>query len=477
MKKQCKRIASAVMMCAVLYLCAGKVNATEIASADSAIISVEAYEIEEGALVAGEEVTINLTIKNNSTVTDAQNVMVTFDSANYALMPVYGEGNQVYIGNIPAGVSKDITLRAAVNRAYNADAGIVISASHNPVQDNGIKFFNSQGFKLRDDIELEIENYMTDRWEELPRPTGDLVGAKTVCEEAVDDYVNFVKTTTDIKLDGIKVAIDCANGATYKAAPVALTELGAEVYAIHREPDGTNINKDCGSTHIESLAKFVVDNSCDLGIAFDGDGDRCLAVDSKGNLVDGDVIMAICGNYMKECGKLKNDTIVATVMSNLGLFIMGNEKGIKIEKTKVGDRYVLEHILENGDCFGGEQSGHIIFFDYNTTGDGIVTAIQLLTTLKKTGKSLDEAKEIMEVLPQALVNARVDNKRKKDYLKNETIKSEIEKLEAKFSGDGRVLIRPSGTEPIVRVMIEGRDQQIIQQEAERLAKLIEGLLN
>lgn len=362
-------------------------------------------------------------------------------------------------------------------RAYNADAGIVISASHNPVQDNGIKFFNSQGFKLRDDIELEIESYMTDFWEELPRPTGDRVGAKTVCEEAIDDYVEFVQTTTDIKLDGIKVAIDCANGATYKAAPVALTELGAEVYAIHREPDGTNINKNCGSTHIEGLSRYVVEHKCDLGIAFDGDGDRCLAVDSKGNLVDGDVIMAICGNYMKECGKLKNDTIVATVMSNLGLHIMGKEKGIKIEKTNVGDRYVLEHILENGDCFGGEQSGHIIFFDYNTTGDGIVTAIQLLTTLKKTGKSLDEAKEIMDVLPQALVNARVDNKRKKDYLKNETIKSEIEKLEAKFSGEGRVLIRPSGTEPIVRVMIEGRDQKVIQQEAERLAKLIEGLLN
>ncbi|MDO4300361.1 MAG: phosphoglucosamine mutase [Clostridia bacterium] len=362
-------------------------------------------------------------------------------------------------------------------RAYNADAGIVISASHNPVQDNGIKFFNSQGFKLRDDIELEIESYMTDLWEELPRPAGDRVGAKTICEEAIDDYVKFVQTTTDIKLDGIKVAIDCANGATYKAAPIALEELGAEVYAIHREPDGTNINKNCGSTHIESLARFVVQNKCDLGIAFDGDGDRCLAVDSEGNLVDGDVIMAICGNYMKEQGKLKNDTIVATVMSNLGLHIMGKEKGIKIEKTNVGDRYVLEHILENGDCFGGEQSGHIIFFDYNTTGDGIVTAIQLLTTLKKTNMSLDEAKGIMEVLPQALVNARVDNKRKKEYLKNETIKSEIEKLEAKFSGEGRVLIRPSGTEPIVRVMIEGRDQRIIQQEAERLAKLIEGLLS
>ena len=362
-------------------------------------------------------------------------------------------------------------------RAYNADAGIVISASHNPVQDNGIKFFNSQGFKLRDEIELEIENYMTDLWETLPRPTAEGVGAKTVCDEAIEDYVNFVVTTTDIKLDGIKVAIDCANGATYKAAPIAFEELGAEVYAIHREPDGTNINKDCGSTHMKSLAKYVVDNKCDIGIAFDGDGDRCLAVDSKGNIVDGDVIMAICGNYMKEQGRLKNDTIVATVMSNLGLFIMGKEKGIKIERTNVGDRYVLEHILENGDCFGGEQSGHIIFFDYNTTGDGIVTAIQLLTTLKKTGQSLDEAKNIMEVLPQALVNARVDNKRKKDYLKNETIKSEIEKLEAKFSGEGRVLIRPSGTEPIVRVMIEGRDQKVIQQEAQRLAKIIEGLLN
>lgn len=298
-----------------------------------------------------------------------------------------------------------------------------------------------------------------------------------MCDEAIDDYVKFVQTTTDIKLDGIKVAIDCANGATYKAAPVALEELGAEVYAIHREPDGTNINKNCGSTHIEGLSRYVVENNCDLGIAFDGDGDRCLAVDSQGNLVDGDVIMAICGNYMKEQGKLKNDTIVATVMSNLGLFIMGKEKKINIERTKVGDRYVLEHILENGDCFGGEQSGHIIFFDYNTTGDGIVTAIQLLTTLKKTGQSLDEAKKIMEVLPQALVNAKVDNKRKNDYLKNETIKSEIEKLEAKFSGEGRVLIRPSGTEPIVRVMIEGRDQKIIQQEAERLAKLIEGLLS
>lgn len=362
-------------------------------------------------------------------------------------------------------------------REYGADAGVVISASHNPVQDNGIKFFNSQGFKLRDELEAEIELYMTDRANDIPRPYGDMVGAREVCDEAIDDYVKFVVGTTDIKLDGVKVAIDCANGATYKAAPLALNALGAEVMAIHREPDGTNINANCGSTHMESLQEYVRSTGADLGIAFDGDGDRCLAVDEMGNIVDGDVIMAICGNYLKQEGKLKNDTIVATVMSNLGLFMMGDKHNINIEKTKVGDRYVLERMLEKGDCFGGEQSGHIIFFDYNTTGDGILTAIQLLTTLKKTGQKLSEAKEIMEVLPQVLVNAKVDNKKKNDYLSNETIKTEIQKLEEKFSGEGRVLIRPSGTEPIVRVMIEGRDQEVLKEEAERLARLIEGLLN
>ncbi len=362
-------------------------------------------------------------------------------------------------------------------RKYDADAGIVISASHNPVQDNGIKFFNSQGFKLRDDLENEIESFMYEDFDKIPRPYAEQVGAKSVSETAVDDYVDFVVSTTDIKLDGIKIVIDCANGATYKAAPLAFNRLGADLIAIHREPNGTNINLNCGSTHMESLCKAVKENGADIGIAFDGDGDRCLAVDANGEMVDGDVIMAICGKYMKDCGTLKNDTIVATVMSNLGLFIMGKNNGINIEKTKVGDRYVLEHLLEKGDCFGGEQSGHIIFFDYNTTGDGILTAIQLLTTLKKTNHTLAEAKNIMEVLPQVLVNARVDNKKKNDYLSNETIKSEIEKLEAKFSGDGRVLIRPSGTEPIVRVMIEGRDKQLLKAEAERLARLIEGLLN
>lgn len=362
-------------------------------------------------------------------------------------------------------------------RKYNADAGVVISASHNPVQDNGIKFFNSQGFKLRDDLEAEIELYMDDKFDLIPRPSAEMVGAKELCEEAIDDYVDFVTNTTDIKLDGIKIAMDCANGATYKAAPLAFAQLGAEVIAIHREPDGTNINLNCGSTHMDSLVELVKSTKADIGIAFDGDGDRCLAVDENGVKVDGDEIMAICGKFLKDSGKLKNDTIVATVMSNLGLFQMGDKTGIKIEKTNVGDRYVLEHLLEHGDCFGGEQSGHIIFFDYNTTGDGILTAIQLITTLKKSNTSLGEAKKIMEVLPQVLVNARVDNKKKKEYLSNETIRSEIEKLEEKFAGDGRVLIRPSGTEPIVRVMIEGRNIELIKEEAERLARLIEGLLN
>jgi len=362
-------------------------------------------------------------------------------------------------------------------RKYNADAGVVISASHNPVEDNGIKFFNNKGFKLKDELEEEIEKIMINSINDIPHPIGVEVGTKEICDCAIDDYINFLKETTDVNLNGLTVAIDCANGATYKAAPIVLSELGANVLAIHREPDGTNINLNCGSTHMESLIEFVKENNVDVGIAFDGDGDRCLAVDENGEIVDGDRIMAICANDLKEKGRLKNNTIVATVMSNLGLFIMGDNNGINIEKTKVGDRYVLERMLEKGDNLGGEQSGHIIFLDYNTTGDGILTAIQLLSIIKKSNKKLSELKNIMEVLPQVLVNAKVDNKRKNDYLSNDIIKSEIEKLENKFKNDGRVLIRPSGTEPIVRVMIEGRNKQVLEEEAKKLANIIEQILN
>lgn len=362
-------------------------------------------------------------------------------------------------------------------RKYKADAGVVISASHNPVKDNGIKFFNSQGFKLKDELEEEIEDIMINSIDDIPRPIGVDIGTKRICEEAIDDYVEFLQTTIDVNLDGLKIAVDCANGATYKSAPLALSALKGSVSAIHREPDGTNINKNCGSTHIESLIEFVKENKFDVGIAFDGDGDRCLAIDETGELVDGDQIMSICANYLKQQGKLKDNTLVATVMSNLGLFIMGEKNGINIEKTKVGDRYVLEKMLEEGYILGGEQSGHIIFLDYNSTGDGTLTAIQLLAIMKKTGKKLSELKKTMEVLPQVLINAKVDNKKKDSYLSNEIIKSEIEKLEEKFAGEGRVLIRPSGTEAIIRVMIEGREINILKEEAEKLAKLIESLLN
>lgn len=358
-------------------------------------------------------------------------------------------------------------------RKYNADAGVVISASHNPVQDNGIKFFSNKGFKLSDELEAEIEKAIDEYYDDLPSPIGIEVGTKTIEENAVIDYADFLTTTTDVKFDGLKVAIDCANGATYKAAPIVFSNLNADLFAIHREPDGTNINLNCGSTHLEDLMNYVKEVGADVGFAFDGDGDRCLAVDEKGEIVDGDQIMAIIGSHLKNEGKLKNNTITATVMSNLGLFIMGDKLGINIEKTSVGDRYVLERMLEQNNNLGGEQSGHIIFLDHNTTGDGILTAIQVLTIMKKTGKKLSELKNIMEILPQVLINAKVAVEKKNSYMENAKIKSEIEKLEKKFEGNGRVLIRPSGTEAIVRVMIEGRDKEVLEKEAKALANIIE----
>lgn len=361
-------------------------------------------------------------------------------------------------------------------RKYNLDAGVVISASHNPVQDNGIKFFNGDGYKLSDDLENEIEALM-DNIDTLPSPTGIKIGTKTICEEALNDYIEFVKSTTDEKFEGLTVAIDCANGASYKASPSALVELGANVKVINNEPDGTNINDNCGSTHIDKLVSFVKESKADIGFAFDGDADRCIAVDELGNIIDGDHIMAICGLNMKQNQKLTDNTIVATIMSNLGLSIMAKENGITIEQTKVGDRYVLERMLEKNYKLGGEQSGHIIFLDYNTTGDGLITAIQVLTAIKKTNKKLSELSNIMKVMPQILINAKVGNKKKELYNTDSEIKAKIENLESKYSGEGRVLIRASGTEPLIRVMIEGKDETVIQKDAAELAKFIESRLN
>ncbi|MBR3909907.1 MAG: phosphoglucosamine mutase, partial [Anaerotignum sp.] len=342
-------------------------------------------------------------------------------------------------------------------RKYRLDAGVMISASHNPVEYNGIKFFDNQGYKLSDELEDEIEDILMSRPEILPSPTGIGLGTKGYAEEALDDYLAFLTKTTKERFGGIKVALDCANGAAYKAAPLAMLDLGAQLCIIHNDPDGTNINDKCGSTHMDDLKKLVVENGADIGFAFDGDADRCLAVDEKGELIDGDKILAICGLDMKQRGELKKDTIVGTVMSNLGLIMMGRENGIDILQTAVGDRYVLERMLADDYNIGGEQSGHVIFLDHNSTGDGVLTAIQLLSVLKRSGKKASELANIMQVMPQVLVNARVNNAKKNSYMDDEVVRKGIEELEKEFSQDGRVLIRTSGTEPLVRVMIEGKD--------------------
>lgn len=366
---------------------------------------------------------------------------------------------------------------AYLTRLYEADAGIVISASHNPMEYNGIKFFNNKGFKLSDEIEEKIESLILDNSDEIKLAVGEDIGRIVYKNDAVNDYREFAKSTIPTDLKGMKIAIDCANGASSVTAKKVLEDLGADVFVINDQPNGININKNCGSTHMEQLCEYVKTVGADIGLAFDGDADRVLATDESGELVDGDKIMAICALDMREQGKLNDNVIVATVMSNLGLFIMADEKGLDVKKTKVGDRYVLEEMYKNNYSIGGEQSGHIIILEHNTTGDGLVTALQLLAVVKKSGKKLSELATVMEVLPQVLINAKVKTENKNAYTENAEIMAEIEKIEAEFSGNGRVLIRPSGTEPLVRVMIEGKDIDVITKRAESLAKMIEEKLN
>lgn len=361
---------------------------------------------------------------------------------------------------------------AYLTRYYNADAGVVISASHNPVEYNGIKFFNRDGYKLPDETEDRIEAYIKNNLDGIPSPTGEELGVREVKTSAVDDYVNFAYGIIKGDFKGLKIALDCAEGASYITSPKLFNMAGAEVHAIHTKPTGKNINKKCGSTHIEELQKFVVESGCDVGFAFDGDADRCLAVDEKGNIVNGDHIMAMCANELKRCGKLDGDTLVVTVMSNMGLEIACRKNGIKIAKTRVGDRYVLEEMLKCGYKIGGEQSGHIIFLDYNTTGDGLITAINLASILKNSGKKMSELSSIMRELPQVLVNVRVDNSKKDIYKTDSDIVSMTKEMEKKLEGRGRVLIRASGTEPLIRVMLEGEDQVEIMNMANELVKLI-----
>lgn len=361
---------------------------------------------------------------------------------------------------------------AVLTRLYNADASVMISASHNPYEFNGIKFFDGNGYKLPDSIEDKIEEIVNSLGNdiEIKEPN-----AKKY-EDAGVDYINYLKNTTKSNFNGIDIVLDCANGASSKLAPVIFKELGANVVVINNKPNGTNINKNCGSTHIESLKKEVLKRKASIGFAFDGDADRVLAIDEKGQLIDGDKIIAVIGNHMKNNGMLNKNTIVVTIMSNMGFDVMAKENGIIVSKTRVGDRYVLEEMLKNNYDIGGEQSGHVILLKYNTTGDGMLTAIKFLEVLVKEGKSASELSKIMRVYPQVLKNARVNNENKDKYLTDEVIKNMCDMLECELKTEGRLIIRPSGTEPLIRVMIEGKDEEYIERKASILAKTIEDRL-
>ena len=371
---------------------------------------------------------------------------------------------------------------AYLTKKLKADASVVISASHNTYEFNGVKYFSNKGMKIPDELEEEIEEVMdSGKLEELSA-VNDKIGISEIRTDLLDEYIyffrkNFEEDFEKLDLSNFVVAIDTANGATSTVAEKVFTALGIKHYTINNTPNGTNINDNCGSTHLDVLKKYVVENKCDLGIAYDGDGDRCLAVDENGDEIDGDKILAVFSNYMKEKGTLKKDTLVATVMSNLGLKKYAEKNHINFEETKVGDRYVLEKMLKEDYNLGGEQSGHIIMLDYNPTGDGILTSLMFIKIILEKKMTASKICDIIQIYPQVLVNAKVASNKKYNYEQDEEIKHEIEKLEKEFSGNGRVLIRPSGTEPLVRVMIEGKDKEYITTKAESLSKLIEKKLN
>lgn len=367
---------------------------------------------------------------------------------------------------------------AYLTRKLNADASVVISASHNTYEFNGIKYFSNKGMKIPDTLEEEIEEIMeSGKLEELTAKN-EKIGVSEYALDLMDEYVYFFRKNFDDVIDQYNnndfvVALDTANGATSVVAEKVFKALGINYRIINNNPNGININDNCGSTHLEGLKKYVVENHMSLGVAYDGDGDRCLAVDEKGNEIDGDKLLAIISQSLKRKGKLQKDTIVATVMSNLGLNKYARDNGMELLQTKVGDRYVLEEMLKDGYNLGGEQSGHVILLDYNPTGDGILTSLMLITAMLEENAKASELASIVKLYPQILINAKVDSSKKYDYEKDEEIKEAIEKLEREFAGNGRVLIRPSGTEPLVRVMIEGEDQEYITKKAQEIADLIE----
>lgn len=359
---------------------------------------------------------------------------------------------------------------AYLTKALSAHAGIMISASHNPVQDNGIKFFGSDGFKLTDEQEEEIEK-LIDGEDNLPRPTGGGIGIINDYFEGGQKYLSYLKDTVDNDFEGLTIALDCAHGATSSLATHLFADLEAEIFSMGSSPNGLNINDGVGSTHPEKLQEFVLEKGADIGLAFDGDGDRLIAVDERGRIVDGDQIMYICAKFLNDKGLLRQNTVVSTVMSNIGFYKALEKNGLKSSKTAVGDRYVMEEMRKGGYNLGGEQSGHIIFLNYITTGDGMLSALQLVNVMKETGKTLSELADEMTIYPQVLKNVKVTNK--EEALQNEEILREIEEVERELGSDGRVLVRPSGTEPLVRVMVEASTKEDCEKYVDRIVKVVE----
>lgn len=357
-------------------------------------------------------------------------------------------------------------------KEYGYDAGIMLSASHNPCEYNGIKIFKSDGYKLADEIEEKIESIILDETAIPPIKIGCDVGRIKRSNTAIEDYINHILSTSEYRYNDLNIALDCANGSASATAQKLFESLGAKCHIISAQPDGLNINEKCGSTYVESLQEFVKENKCDVGFAFDGDADRLIAVDENGEVVDGDKIIAICAKDMKETGKLKDDTAVVTVMSNMGFFKFAQENGIECKKTKVGDRYVLEEMQKQGYTIGGEQSGHVIFLEHSTTGDGQLTAVQLLRAMKRTDKKLSELASCMDVFPQVLINVKVSKFGKVRFEDDEDIKIAIKKAEQELGEDGRVLVRVSGTEPLVRVMLEGKDLKQIDTLGREIAQVV-----
>ncbi|MBL3399438.1 phosphoglucosamine mutase [Staphylococcus pasteuri] len=359
---------------------------------------------------------------------------------------------------------------AYLTREMDAELGVMISASHNPVADNGIKFFGSDGFKLSDDQENEIEELLDQENPSLPRPTGTEIVHYSDYFEGAQKYLSYLKSTVDVNLEGMKIVLDGANGSTSSLAPFLFGDLEADTETVGCSPDGYNINENCGSTHPEALAKKVLETGSDFGLAFDGDGDRIIAVDENGKIVDGDQIMFIIGQEMHKNQELNNNMIVSTVMSNLGFYKALENEGIQSNKTKVGDRYVVEEMRRGNYNLGGEQSGHIVLMDYNTTGDGLLTGVQLAAIIKMSGKSLSELASQMKTYPQSLINVRVTDKYRVE--ENIDVKEVMTKVEVEMNGEGRILVRPSGTEPLVRVMVEASTDEDAKRYAQQIADVV-----